>query len=252
MFKKVVSQLSFSPATVERVADYARSVRQRQRLHGWAIVALIVFGVVYGITLAFPPETAADPAHTPEQPVLNHTLQYTHSPDITEASSDQSITWGLVISNPSNMPITDDIWFLTDDINHYADITSISDSGIVSDSDHRILWPDTTIAPGGSTNFTVTARVHSPISEKAGQLNNPASHDCRITTTFGTTEEVAINCPVLKRVEAILQQLPAVPPAAGITGYIIIFSLNLIAYISLRLRSKELRIIRTQLNTGGL
>ena len=252
MFLKVVSQLSFSPATVERVADYARSVRQRQRLHGWAAITLVILGIVYGVTLAFPPKISTDPVYIPEQPPLNHILQRTHTPDTTEASSNQLVTWSLVVSNPSAAPITDDIWFLTDDISYYAEITSVSNDGIISDSNHRILWPDITVLPGESTHLTVTARVHSLINEKAAQTNNPASHDCRVTTIFGTTEEVTINCPALKQVEAVLQQLPSMHSALGIVGYIIIFALNLIAYFALRLRSKELRIIRAQLNTGGL
>ena len=54
MFKKIVSQIGFSPASVEQLARYAQSVRRRQHLHGWAILVLALFIVIL-ITIAFLP-----------------------------------------------------------------------------------------------------------------------------------------------------------------------------------------------------
>lgn len=54
MFKKVVSQIGFSPASVEQLAKFARSVRRRQHLHGWAVFVIAGLIIILGATTLLP------------------------------------------------------------------------------------------------------------------------------------------------------------------------------------------------------
>ncbi|GEM_PF-3771368 len=55
MFRKIISQLSLSPATIEQVARYAKTVQQKQRLYGTAAVLLAITSVFYALTLILHP-----------------------------------------------------------------------------------------------------------------------------------------------------------------------------------------------------
>jgi hypothetical protein len=61
MFKKIVSQLSLSPATIEQVARYAKTTRQNQRLYGWAFIILAAVTILYGAALLTQPVHTSSP-----------------------------------------------------------------------------------------------------------------------------------------------------------------------------------------------
>jgi hypothetical protein len=63
MFKEIVSQLAFSPATVGRLSEYAKKVKQKQRISGWVT---FLFALLLLIHIVFP-LFGASPAATPTQ-----------------------------------------------------------------------------------------------------------------------------------------------------------------------------------------
>ena len=147
MFKEIVSQISFSPAMVERLSTYARTTKRRQHISGWAFILatlLLVLQVV--VTVAPPPQTGAS-----------------SDPYITTQPADDFIS-----SFPEGAPL--------------------------------------------------------------------ASTDTSI----------------FKDVNAFLDALPHIDNSATLILHSILVIGSAFIYMSLRQRSKEIRIIRTQLNTGGL
>lgn len=55
MFKEIVSQLSFSPAMVERLSTYTHRVRQKQRMSGWSLTVLTILFFAQIVVIALPP-----------------------------------------------------------------------------------------------------------------------------------------------------------------------------------------------------
>lgn len=368
MFKKIISQLSFSPVTVERLGEYAKSIRKRQHIHGWAILVLLLLITAQLITMSLPVNPVVQPTsndlipgglpsretvlsaydnnsdgfkdtaslfsitrsnlasanmtdfclkeasalyttsrvpyleakqvstyEVSGEPIYIQPLSERHpvngwcgisengktffinatdgnivSPELPNdrgiqtnlvkslnvdslnAQAGQSITWNLSIVNTTTGSISEDIWFAVGDISEYAHITNVSDGGSLVSSGSHILWPHLTIGPGDRLNLTVTGYIDHNIDLTARQPYNLHSYDCTLTASFGNTTNTTIACPIVKQVESLFHRLQNTNSSVVLTIYISIFALNLIAYLSLRLRSKELRIIRRQLNTGGL
>lgn len=141
MFQKIVSQISFSPAMVEQLSDYANVLKRRQRISGWSLVIVSLLLVLQGIITFLPPTG-------------------------TQPSIDQ--------------PVDDFI------------------SGLYEESP-----------------ATPSPSFLSHVNNFADEL--PSINSTLITSFYGL-------CLVV----------------------------NVLTYISIRLRVKEIRVIRTQLNTGGL
>ncbi len=368
MFKKIISQLSLSPATIEQVARYAKKVQVKQRLYGMAAITLAITSLLYGFVIIFHPtysssQTANDlvpggvaspdsivsaydtdtgefrdaakllditrsdltqvnpepctvdtsiykystgaiayaasaDEHTytlpserplyirpsaaiskasgwcgetqagvqfaiieadgniatsslPNTPTATTPLVLSQNVSTEQAKSNETATWRLTVANPSSDEVTQDVWFDTGDITEYADITSVSHNGLVSSKEHRILWPGMTIAPYQSIDLTVEATVYHPLDETAQQRHNTHAYDCVMTSSFGNTAEVVVACPATKQLEKLLYDLPSFGNTAGLLLFSGLFLVSLLAYLSLRLHAKELRIIRAQVNTGG-
>lgn len=139
MFKEIVSQLSFSPAMVERLSTYARTTRQQQRLSGWSLVVLSVLFFAQIIVIALPPPAT-----------------------ITGQEAENEFISTIMTEEPSHTP--------------------------------------------------------SAVAQFEGFIN----------------------------------KLPAVTDITSIMVYLGLIAINALTYLSLRQRVKEMRIIRRQLNQGGL
>lgn len=143
MFKEIVSQISFSPAMIDRLSAYAQVLKRRQYISGWSLVIVAALFVAQ-TTIALLPAPAITP-HAPVDPV---------SDDFVSA--------------------------------FYEDAPAAAPSSLLSQFD-----------------------------------------------------ELATSLPVF--------DAPVI-----ISFYGLCLIVNTLTYLSLRLRTKEIRIIRTQLNTGGL
>ncbi|HMS93339.1 MAG TPA: hypothetical protein PKD28_03010 [Candidatus Saccharibacteria bacterium] len=142
MFKEIVSQISFSPAMIERLSTYAHVLKRRQCISGWSLIIVTSLFIAQTAIALFPVPTITS-----------------HSP--IDQSSD-------------------------DFVSAFYDETPASPSSFLS-------WFD-----------------------------------------------------------ELAEELPSFDAPVIISFYGVCLLVNLFTYFSLRLRAKEIRIIRTQLNTGGL
>lgn len=363
MFREIVSQLSFSPATVERLSAYAHTIKQRQRTSSWSLLVLSLLLIIQVIITIAPPHTpqlatkndlipggiishetlltiyddnvngfkdaatalsigrsdlvsstkhtSAPPlpystgltpratsqeqayslpnhilyirdtnthqltqqgwlgttttsktffvlaqdgnilsSHIPTMPSIKSKLKLSHAAAQTDATN-KTLTWTLRAENSSPTPVQEDISFSTADIEEYATV-EIPAGAIVSDEQQLIIWPGVNINPGEHRIFTVTARLDPKINTTGRNPVNTYSYDCRISTAFGNTQEISIPCPLTKQLELLAYDLPYISNKTSIIIYSVLLVINIIVYFVLRQFTKEIRIIRTQLNTGGL
>ena len=361
MFKEIVSQLSFSPATVERLSAYASNVKREQYISGWASIVLCFVLLIHLITLFLPPSTSyvassndlitggftskdmmllayddntegfrdavdllkisrsdlVDSKEQPAAPTLTYTtgltpyaddsergynlpihtvylrhadashylqhgwqgvtsdgnpfyitandgnifsaalpsrepnrskLSYSHT--VGEITANKTIQWKLVITNDTNSDIQEDVEFSVADIEEYATIETPF-GAISSDAQHLIVWPGTLLSPGESKTVFVTAHIDMGAGETPLGIANTRSYDCALSSAFGNAQEWPVPCSPIKRIELISHQLPQITSIVPTILYISLSAISLLSYLSLRQRSKEIRIIRTQLNTGG-
>jgi hypothetical protein len=363
MFKEIVSQLAFSPATVGRLSEYAKKVKQKQRISGWVT---FLFALLLLIHIVFP-LFGASPAATPTQNDLvaggvatteialneynkdtngfrdalsllsikesdlqqlsearyaisqfdyvtglvpygtpnersysmsgvSHPIYIRSAETIasgqsgwegttsdgteffilkadgniltsklptpapaqspfrlghTLSTNQGALSWELVVTNPLDRPQSDDLSFSIADIYEYA-IVDTPAGAFISDADQRIIWPGFTLDANESKTLHVTARFTRQTNHPVTNSANPFSYDCRITTVFGNTQEGPVECPIYKRGELWLRLLPHPSASTLIIIYSTLLVVSALLYVRLRLLTEEIRIIRTQLNTGGL
>ena len=370
MFKKVVSQIGFSPASVEQLAKFAHSVRRRQRLHGWAtfaiaglILALIAVALMPHHHTATPTandlipggvlsvddaveafdhntnnfrnvadlldisrsdlssinqqncsrlddltlfKTGALAYSTPDgssqysylladgSPFYLREIKTTdqddgwcgttesgqnfilsavdgnistselpgHSTMESEFSLSQEVdarllktgqiaTWTLTVSNQTDRTVSEPVWLSVGDLAEYANIISVSDDGLMSNNQSHILWPNISLASGESYQLNIVAQAPQVFDETAQQTHNLNAYDCRITTVFGSSSTVAVDCSLIKQAESAVHRLPSASPIASLIIFMIMLIANIVTYLSLRTQSRELRLIRRQMNTGS-
>ena len=106
MFKEIVSQISFSPAMVERLSTYARAIKRRQRISKWAIVVLSILLSLQLIVVALPPQPEATDATTTTNTLSDGFISAFVEEEETPASASQSITEQLT-AIADELPSTD-------------------------------------------------------------------------------------------------------------------------------------------------
>lgn len=248
---KVIAELSYSPASVEKIAVYAQRIKKQQKLYGWALFPLIILSAVSAIFLFFPYEKPYRSASL--QPAQSMVTNRAFSPSITTdtetAKPNSIVTWKIALTNTSSEGQTGDVILSTGDIERYADIIYASSEGIISSKHHQIIWSGLSLSAGEEKEIIVESRIHDPISSQllASQPN------CQITATLKNTATTDIACPAMTRVGSLIQQIS--PKVSFLTGFLVSIALLLVtlaAYATCRIQAHEIRVIRQQLNSGGI
>lgn len=96
--------------------------------------------------------------------------------------------------------------------------------------------------------IVVALPPHSAATDPAPATTYPSEN-----FVSGLVDEApAVTPSLLAQFEALAGDLPSLGDGVIISLYSVLLGASLLTYISLRQRSQEVRIIRTQLNTGGL
>jgi hypothetical protein len=145
------------------------------------------------------------------------------------------------------------------DVMEYADIVDLGDGSIVAkDAQNSVLppvatWPAfTAMKPGDVIQRTILVKVKNTIPAMATNQASPQSYDCKITNTFGDTINVGIECPPEKVTEQVITQLPHTGPKENVIFSALIVAVAVYFYARSRQTSKEIRLIRRDLNAGTI
>lgn len=131
--------------------------------------------------------------------------------------------------------------------------TLIDDGGGSFDPSTKTLsWPSASISPGTTEQRTFAVQLTATIPATATGQSNGNSYDCILSTTYGSSDKINVECPLAKGVESILSDLPP----AGMLVNIIFALLLVIAAVYFHARThqlkKEIRMIRHSINTGTI
>lgn len=177
----------------------------------------------------------------------------TQNTDATTTTSQprDRIIYTLTATNPSDTPQDTAIVYAASDILEYAEIVD-TDGGIIDNDTQTITWPISRLAPQESATRTLSIRLHPDIAATAQGQSNPASFDCRITSTTGDLIAIDVACPPLKQLELLTRSLPSVPLIVSFVGSLILAATALTLYVRTKLYGEEVRLIRKDINTGTL
>jgi hypothetical protein len=86
----------------------------------------------------------------------------------------------------------------------------------------------------------------------AANQSNPQSYNCKVTNTFGNTLNVGIECPPEKVIEQTVAELPHTGAGENMLFSAVVIAIAVYFYARSRQTSKEIRLIRRDLNAGTI
>jgi uncharacterized repeat protein (TIGR01451 family) len=141
------------------------------------------------------------------------------------------------------------------DILEYATITSMGDGRIVTQSSTSpavATWPSFPVKVDETVEKVIVVKVKEIIPAMATNLSNPQSYNCKVTNTFGNTLNVGIECPPEKVIEQTIAELPHTGASENMIFSAIVVTIAVYFYARSRQSSKEIRLIRRDLNAGTI
>lgn len=121
-----------------------------------------------------------------------------------------------------------------------------------SDKAKLLTWPEVTLKPGETQERVYTVQLVDTIPPMPEGKSDRTSYDCRMNNIFGNMVSIEVNCPTVKVVEQVVDELPRTGASqnmiiGGIVGAIVAF-----LYFRSRQLNKEVRLIRKDAVAGTL
>lgn len=180
-----------------------------------------------------------------------------NSENITQSTPAEQVTarpfdkirYTVTRQNNSEQTVNSPIQIQLRDVLEYAILVDAG-GGLLDSQTNELSWPPSTVEPGKSEQRIYVVQIASTISATSKGSSNANSYDCVLSTSFGTTNRVAVDCPTLKGLESIIGQLP--PTAIGLNIVFITLFLGVTTFFYLKTRQlkTEIRLIRHSVNTG--
>lgn len=184
---------------------------------------------------------------------INQTLRAHIIPSNTEIRTLKAldrVAYTLSIENKSDSDITIVPSINLVDTLEYSRILDYGGGSYNFDS-RNLRWKSTKIPANSSIDRTFIIQMLPSIPATATGQHIPSSYDCVLDISFGTSLTTPVDCPISKRVEQFINQLPRVPRSINILGASLLILTVGFLYIRSRQMLTELYIIRHN-HLGGL
>lgn len=167
------------------------------------------------------------------------------------AKASDRIEYILTAKNIGNAPITLD---LTDNLLDTLEYSALYDrgGGELDEVTKVLTWPNISLGPNEQRTLSYVVQVDNKISAMPQGQSNPVSYDCRMTNTFGDTVHIQVNCPDIKVVEQIVEELPKTGPTENLIFAGIIASVVTFFYFRSKQLNYEVRLIRREWTAGTI
>jgi hypothetical protein len=257
MFRKIVSNLPFSPALVGQLAFYAKRLRGEQVTRKLGLVFTVLALSMQSLALLSPPEQVQaqipQPTQTADSPALVKVKTAKNlSRGIDDATSqpvrpDERIEYTLRTTNTGNEAIS---FVLEENLGDALEYGTLKENGAgaFDEANNILSWGTITLNPGQSDLRRLVVQTFATLPATPQAANNPQSYDCVMTNTYGNTINIPVECPAGKIIESTVQQLPT-------AGLIInaVFGVSLLAtavffYLRSRQLTKEVHLLRKEFN----
>ncbi len=258
MFKKIVSNLPFSPALVGQISPYIKRLKKESLIRQLGLVFLLLTIVIQIILVAQPDRATITNGATDTPPTVAGISYSIASYNITHGSKDATgvinypndrISYTITASNTSKNPVKLNIKKSVKDILDYAQIID-NGGGRLNATTQDLEWNDTTIAPNSKTSHTFLVQILDKVPITAVSTADRQSFDCVITNSYGNTINNTISCPPIKALESLINELPKLSYITETLVLVVIFTISLISYIDNDQLVRELELIRKDAHNG--
>lgn len=167
------------------------------------------------------------------------------------AKATQVIEYSLTVRNDGKQEASVDLVDELRDVLEYATLINPG-AGAYDKEAQTLSWEVTSLAPGAEQTFTYSVRMKEKIDALGTGVSDRFSYDCRIINTFGNSISVDVDCPPSKTVEQVVTELPTTGPGLNMLLAAVISTIVVYFYARSRQLSKEVRLIRRDLNNGTI
>ncbi|MFZ2125013.1 MAG: hypothetical protein WA087_02065 [Candidatus Saccharimonadales bacterium] len=263
MFKKIVSNLPFSPSLVGHLSHFSKKIKEEEKKRRTALF-FIASTLLLQLFIPFQPAASTDktdnqsPTESSQYNVdisksavgTNLSQGFVEASSVTAHGGDQ-ISYTITIQNISSKLIVYDFTLPLADALEYSTITDAG-GGSLDKSTNQITWGNVTISPNSILTRTISIKILDPIPATAHSSNKPKSHDCIASVIFGNDVNINVECPALKQVENIMSSLPIINQRNNLIFTFSILFISVFMYLRTRLLEKEIRLIRKDANSGSI
>jgi len=267
MFRKIVSNLPFSPALVGQLGFYAKRLSNEEATRRLGLI-FVALALTTQLLAVFQPSESANASDiTSNQLSLaenqssdNNIIKsktaasasqgFIDASSVTAFSSDQ-ISYTISVENIGLNPTPVKLEEHLADVLEYANIID-SGGGTLDKKTGVLSWPDVTLNPNTKQTRTFIIRLFDMIPATAQGLYNSTSYDCIMTNTFGNSIDIYVDYPAPKIIERVAAELPKTGPTQNIIFSGIVLTFTLYFYTRTRQLKKEIRLIRRDISTGTI
>jgi len=162
------------------------------------------------------------------------------------------ISYTVSVENKGAAPISQPIEEKLEDVLQYATIVDAG-GGTYSQASHTLTWPAVTLKPQEKQSRTFMVRLASAIPATNTGTSDSTSYDCTMTNTFGNSINIKVECPTQKVVvEQITSELPHTGARENLMFAGALLAVVTYFYARTRQTSKEIRLIRRDINAGTI
>jgi len=162
------------------------------------------------------------------------------------------ISYTVTVENKGVAPITQPIEEKLEDVLQYATIVDAG-GGSYNQTTHTLTWPAVTLKPQEKQSRTFMVRLASAIPATNTGTSDSTSYDCTMTNTFGNSINIKVECPTQKVVvEQITSELPHTGARENLMFAGALLAVVTYFYARTRQTSKEIRLIRRDINAGTI
>lgn len=262
MFRKIVSNLPFSPALVGQLGFYAKRLRKEETTRKLSLIFVILALIVQSLIVFQPPESANAAnangiAHEGLSQSTNSLVKTKTATNISQgfinaslatARAGDQISYTITVENTGISIISSKLEDELADILEYSTLID-NGGGVLDQNTHILSWPDIALGPNDKQTRTFTVKLLETIPATARGESNNTSYDCIITNTFGNTTNIGLACPAPKLIEKISANLPKIGMSGNILFAVIIITVTAFLYARTRQLKKELHLIRSIIST---
>ncbi len=169
----------------------------------------------------------------------------------TVAKSNNRIEYTLTMVNEGKANATFKIEDNLTDVLEYSELYDRG-GGTFDDSTKILSWGEITLKPNETQKRTYVIQMRGEISSMARGQSDGSSYDCRMTNSFGTTVDIAVDCPAPKVVEQVVPSLPRTGPTENIIVGGTVLAVVAFLYFRSRQLNKEVRLIRREMTAGTI
>lgn len=264
MFKKIASNLPFSPSLISQLGFYAGRLKKEQSVRRLGLIVTIFALIIQSLAVFNRPEsvnaTELDQNYTFSQvssqlielskSATNNSQDNNDATQVTARAGDV-ISFTIHISNPDRFARQVDITDSLADTLEYANLIDYG-GGQFDENSQSLSWSNITLEPNEQTARSFAATVKNPVPHMAQGQSNSESYNCMMTNVAGNAVNISVDCPTLKQIEHVIGTLPQTGIGANVAFAGILLFLAVFLYARSRQLSKEVRLLRKEFNAGAL